>query len=106
MSFQTKIFSLLLHKPVGRTTIRSQPLYALTIEDFCEGSGYLPPPDPVQPGSYTPKSPPCHEFPPPSVKVSDLSYPWNEKTPVGTSGEILLGDFAAGPSGVRPEEIT
>jgi hypothetical protein len=25
---------------------------------------------------------------------------------VGSSREILLGDFAAGPSGVRPEEIT
>jgi len=45
----------------GRTTIRSQPLYALTIEDLCERQGYRPPPDPVQPGSYTPKSPPCHE---------------------------------------------
>ena len=66
MSFQTK-FQFAVTQTRGRTTIRSQPLYALTIEEICEGSGYSPPPDPVQPGSYTPKSPPCHGISQPCV---------------------------------------
>jgi len=42
-----------------RTTIRSQPLYALTISFLCEGEGYRPDPDPVQPNAYTSKGRIC-----------------------------------------------
>ena len=45
MSFQTIMRE--------RTTIRSQPLYALTVSFLCEGEGYRPDPEPVQPSAYT-----------------------------------------------------
>ena len=72
----------------GRRTSRSQPLYALTMEVFCERVGYRPTPRPVQPAAYTPKTKvclaPCGEF---------LST--NKKTPAWPKpdGGFLINGF-------------
>ena len=43
-----------------RTTRRSPPLYALTLEILCEGQGYRPTPIRGKPSAYTPALPFCH----------------------------------------------
>jgi hypothetical protein len=62
-----------------RTTIRSQPLYALTIEDLCERQGYRSPPWPVQPAAYTPKPSPLSANP--ETLWSAANLPERKKIP-------------------------